>query len=165
MVDTSSSSPSSSSASSGPQARHTKQRGMDESITLLEDGGLVAAAPPTHPPPTTTDAEEKLKWRSKTCCVHPLLIIVQFIFSGYHVLTSSALKSKGVDPLVFALYRELSASVLIGLYAWWAVKKGQHAYVPSHPPTHPRTHATKRCIHVPTHPPTHPPPPIKTAGA
>ena len=70
------------------------------------------------------------KWyQSKTCLVHPLLILVQFIFSGYHVLTSSALKTKGVDPLVFALYRELSASILIALYAYWAIFKGGHKYV------------------------------------
>ena len=66
---------------------------------------------------------------TNTCCVHPLLVLVQFIFSGYHVLTSSALKTKGVDPLVFALYRELSASALMALYAGAAVWKGKHKYV------------------------------------
>lgn len=75
-------------------------------------------------------AEGEGNWyQSKTCLVHPLLILVQFIFSGYHVLTSSALKTKGVDPLVFALYRELSASILIALYAYWAILKGGHKYV------------------------------------
>lgn len=72
-------------------------------------------------------AEGGEKWyQSKACLVHPLLVLVQLIFSGYHVLTSSALKTKGVDPLVFALYRELSASILIALYAYSAIWKGGH---------------------------------------
>ena len=48
------------------------------------------------------------------------------VCTGYHVLTSSALKTKGVDPLVFALYRELSASLLIAGLAAYAVHKGGH---------------------------------------
>lgn len=68
---------------------------------------------------------------AKTCFVHPLMVLVQVIFSGYHVLTSSALKTKGVNPLVFALYRELSASLFMALYACVAVWRGKHRYVES----------------------------------
>lgn len=47
---------------------------------------------------------------------------------GYHVLTSTALRSKGVNALVFALYRELSASVLIAGLAALAVHRGGHSW-------------------------------------
>lgn len=48
---------------------------------------------------------------------------------GYHVLTSTALQSKGVNALVFALYRELSASVLIAGLASIAVHRGGHSWM------------------------------------
>lgn len=126
---------------------------MDESITLLEDGMTPAGGKATSSfasapgggggevsgdastPSTIAGGDEDVDGsKSKgcftnTCYVHPLLVLVQFIFSGYHVLTSSALKTKGVDPLVFALYRELSASALMALYAAAAVWKGKHKYV------------------------------------
>lgn len=123
---------------------------MDESITLLEDGmtpagkaasfftsapggggGGEASGDASTPSTVTSDTDVDSKSRScftNACCVHPLLVLVQFIFSGYHVLTSSALKTKGVDPLVFALYRELSASALMALCAGMAVWKGKHKY-------------------------------------
>lgn len=41
--------------------------------------------------------------------VVPVLISIQFFFSGWHVLGKKALND-GVTPLVFALYREMSAS-------------------------------------------------------
>jgi len=125
---------------------------MDESITLLEDGmtpaGKAASSFTSAPgggggevsgdlsTPSTGAGDDDVDGKGKgcftnTCCVHPLLVLVQFIFSGYHVLTSSALKTKGVDPLVFALYRELSASALMALYAGAAVWKGKHKYVKS----------------------------------
>lgn len=43
--------------------------------------------------------------------------------AGYHVLTAWALKSKGVDAFVFALYREISASIFIALIMSYAVRK------------------------------------------
>lgn len=44
------------------------------------------------------------------------------------MLTSWALHSKGVDPFVFALYREISASAFIALFAVYAVRKGGGAW-------------------------------------
>ena len=51
---------------------------------------------------------------------HVLLIITQFVFSGWHLLGFLALRG-GASPLIFALYRESIASVLMLLYVfyWW----------------------------------------------
>lgn len=46
--------------------------------------------------------------------VHLVLISIQLCFSGYHIVGSVSFK-EGADPLVFALYRELIASVLMYL--------------------------------------------------
>lgn len=43
---------------------------------------------------------------------HLLLILTQFCFSGWHIVGSQALND-GADPLMFALYRELTASALM----------------------------------------------------
>lgn len=118
-----------------------------ESATLLKD----AMTPESQSPSSTAEVQDTAckdasnatagtmgdfatvskKCFAKTCFVHPLMVLVQVIFSGYHVLTSSALKTKGVNPLVFALYRELSASLLMALYACVAVWRGKHRYVES----------------------------------
>jgi drug/metabolite transporter (DMT)-like permease len=45
------------------------------------------------------------------------------------VLGSTAINSKGVNALVFALYRELSASVLMALLAAHSVYRGGHSFV------------------------------------
>lgn len=55
------------------------------------------------------------------CCTkllapHLLLIITQFTFSGWHLLGSATMKV-GANPLVFALYREFVANVLMYFYA------------------------------------------------
>ena len=44
--------------------------------------------------------------------VHGVLISVQLCFSGWHIVGSLALK-KGADALMFALYREILASILM----------------------------------------------------
>lgn len=44
--------------------------------------------------------------------VHGVLISIQLCFSGWHIVGSLALK-KGADALMFALYREILASVLM----------------------------------------------------
>jgi drug/metabolite transporter (DMT)-like permease len=43
---------------------------------------------------------------------HVLLVITQLCFSGWHIVGSQAL-SDGADPLIFALYREATALVLM----------------------------------------------------
>ncbi|EWM25961.1 nodulin 21 -like transporter family protein [Nannochloropsis gaditana] len=115
-----------------------------ESATLLKD----AMTPESQSPSSTAEVQDTAckdasnatagtmgdfatvfkKCFAKTCFVHPLMVLVQVIFSGYHVLTSSALKTKGVNPLVFALYRELSASLFMALYACVAVWRGKHRW-------------------------------------
>ena len=46
---------------------------------------------------------------------HALLLITQFIFSGWHLLGFLVIRS-GANPLIFALYREIIASALMLLY-------------------------------------------------
>ena len=46
---------------------------------------------------------------------HFLLTLVQLIFSGWHLLGFLAIRS-GANPLIFALYRETIASVLMVMY-------------------------------------------------
>jgi len=57
--------------------------------------------------------------------VHLVLISIQLCFSGWHIVGSVALKN-GADALVFALYRELSAS----LFMYALVKyRGQKIFI------------------------------------
>jgi hypothetical protein len=154
----------------------------EASLALLENGAAVPVAATGTPVDGGGGSQVQQQqqrqqtdgaawWWSKACCVHPLLVFVQFIFSGaflvehsesrcggvrlvaigshpaphthsccnhrqqrsplhagYHVLTSTALQSKGVNALVFALYRELSASVLIAGLAAIAVHRGGHQW-------------------------------------
>lgn len=51
---------------------------------------------------------------------HMALVFTQFCFSGWHIVSSVVLKD-GADPVVFALYRELTASFL--MYCFVALKK------------------------------------------
>lgn len=108
--------------------------GKAASMSISASGGGNGETSGDASTPSTVNSDADVDSKSKgcftnACCVHPLLVLVQFIFSGYHVLTSSALKTKGVDPLVFALYRELSASALMAMCASMAVWKGKHKYV------------------------------------
>jgi drug/metabolite transporter (DMT)-like permease len=58
----------------------------------------------------------------KHAAAHMSMLTAQFIFSGWHILGSIALR-KGADALVFALYREISASLLMyGLVAYIGVR-------------------------------------------
>ena len=52
---------------------------------------------------------------------HLLLIVTQFIFSGWHLLGFLAIRS-GANPLIFALYREAIASVLMLFYVLYRIK-------------------------------------------
>jgi drug/metabolite transporter (DMT)-like permease len=49
---------------------------------------------------------------SGQCTAHFVLVLVQLTFSGWHIIGKVALK-EGADPIVFALYRESSASILM----------------------------------------------------
>ena len=50
--------------------------------------------------------------------IYTILLLVQVAFSGWHILGKLALDD-GCDPLIFALYREGSATLLMFLMAWW----------------------------------------------
>ena len=51
----------------------------------------------------------------KNLAPHFLLIVTQFIFSGWHLL-GFLVMSSGANPLIFALYRETIAAVLMLIY-------------------------------------------------
>jgi len=52
---------------------------------------------------------------SKSYTVHGVLVLVQLCFSGWHVIGSLVFKD-GTNPLIFALYREIYASILMLAY-------------------------------------------------
>ena len=56
------------------------------------------------------------------------LLMVQLVFSGWHVVGKAVLEQH-VDPVVFALYRELSAALFIFGVAVWK-DGGAHAWLP-----------------------------------
>ena len=60
---------------------------------------------------------------SNTCTTitvtpHLALIFTQVCFSGWHILSSISL-SKGANPLVFAFYREVTASICMFMYVYF----------------------------------------------
>ena len=66
--------------------------------------------------------EELLPPSSKTIIgPHLLLIVTQFVFSGWHLLGSLAMRS-GANPLIFALYRESIATFLMFFYVLFQLK-------------------------------------------
>ena len=52
---------------------------------------------------------------SKPFSVHVVLVLVQLCFSGWHVIGSLVFR-EGTNPLIFALYREIYASILMLAY-------------------------------------------------
>ena len=63
-----------------------------------------------------TNTNTNTKNDEMTCLQHSLphiiLICINLIFSGWHIIGSLAL-GNGVNPLIFALYREIFASILM----------------------------------------------------
>jgi len=55
--------------------------------------------------------------RASRASVHVALALVQFCFSGWHLVGKFVLPGCGMPPLVFALYRELAASVVMAFGA------------------------------------------------
>mmetsp|Transcript_14963 Transcript_14963/g.26903 ORF Transcript_14963/g.26903 Transcript_14963/m.26903 type:complete len:386 (+) Transcript_14963:121-1278(+) len=68
---------------------------------------------------TPTQRGQSLRTNAPPLLVWPVLVAIQFLFAGWHVLGKLAF-SAGCNPFVFALYRELLASTFmwIGALVW-----------------------------------------------
>ncbi|GAB5361785.1 hypothetical protein AAMO2058_000742200 [Amorphochlora amoebiformis] len=97
--------------------------GIDERKMVVQDTvGAVTSSSPIHnnrlnPMPSVPHIAPPL-------IVWPILVAIQLIFAGWHVLGKIALDN-GVSPLCFALYREIIASIcmwILCLYIDGAVK-------------------------------------------
>lgn len=72
--------------------------------------------------PSSEESGRLLSPYSRTIIVpHILLIVTQFVFSGWHLLGSLAMRS-GANPLIFALYRESIATFLMFFYVLLQLK-------------------------------------------
>eukprot|EP01036_Dinobryon_divergens_P029895 gene29895-39064_t len=58
------------------------------------------------------------RWTSWPWMPHVLLTLVQLAFSGWHIVGSLALRD-GADPLAFAAYREIIASIVMVFIIWY----------------------------------------------
>lgn len=66
---------------------------------------------------SSSGSTSNTRWTSWPWMPHLLLALVQLAFSGWHILGSLALKD-GADPLAFAAYREIIASIVMLFIIW-----------------------------------------------
>ena len=50
--------------------------------------------------------------------LYTILVVVQLMFSGYHVLGKVALNG-ALNPLIFSFYRDLTCTTLMLVVTWW----------------------------------------------
>lgn len=101
--------------------------GESPSSSLLQSPSSSPSPSPSYPViKSSTTLSESINQAVSTLfggeyVAHGLLVLVQLSCSGYHILSSVALKN-GADALLFALYRELLGSIFMFVYAHFCLK-------------------------------------------